>query len=120
MKNPFASAAPRTDNPFAADQQRAWNQAMDDLEFDLGTHARPGLTYREIYKNTLAVDVYRRNPTRPPAPGPQGAELKKARGIVETKIKIARMALEGLEQELEALTKLAADEAQAKLDALSG
>jgi hypothetical protein len=92
-----------TQNPFAAEQQRAWNQAMDDLEFDLGTHARPGLTYREIYKNTPAVDVYRRNPTRPPAPEPQGDERKKARRIVEAKITVARLALEGLEQELEAL-----------------
>jgi hypothetical protein len=92
-----------TDNPFAAEQQRAWNQAMDDLEFDLGTHARSGLTWREVYKNTPAVDVYRRNPTRPPAPGPQGDELKKARRIAHTKMILARNAYERIVTEYESL-----------------
>jgi hypothetical protein len=93
----------RTDNPFAAEQQRAWEQAMIALEDDLGTHVRAGgPTWREVYKNTQAVDVYRRNPTRPPA-ALQGDERKEARRIVEAKITVARLALESLEQELEAL-----------------
>ncbi|MGO9991822.1 MAG: hypothetical protein ACLPTF_04830 [Steroidobacteraceae bacterium] len=93
----------RTDNPFAAEQKRAWEQAMQDLEFDLGTHARPGLTWREVYKNTAAVDVYRRNPTRPPAAGPQGDELKKAKRITHTKMILARNAYEGIVAEYESL-----------------
>ena len=94
-----------TQNLFAADQQRAWEQAMIALEDDLGTHVRAGgPTWRTVYANTPAVDVWRRNPTRPAAPGPQGDERKKARGIVEAKITVARLALEGLEQELEALS----------------
>jgi hypothetical protein len=95
----------RTDDPFAEDQRRAWEQAMIALEDDLGTHTRAGgPTWREVYKNTPAVDVWRRSPTRPPAAKLEGDALKKAREIAEVKVTLARNAYELAQSELDALS----------------
>jgi hypothetical protein len=80
-----------------------WTDAIDNLEADLGTHARPNLTWREIYRNTDANGVRRRDPVRPAPPKPEGDALKKARGIAHTKMILARNAAENAALEYESL-----------------
>jgi hypothetical protein len=72
----------------------AWEKAISALEAGGSHYARPGVTFREVYRYTDAGGVYRRSPTPPPAALPEGAELKKARGIAHTQMILSRLAHE--------------------------
>jgi hypothetical protein len=90
----------------------AWEKAISALEAGGSHYARPGVTFREVYRYTDAGGVYRRSPTPPPAALPEGAALKRAKDRAHTKMILARNAAEAAIAEYVALGGNPNDEAQ--------
>jgi hypothetical protein len=83
-----------------------WERAMLVLEESLGeTCAFTKKTYRELYKDSSAQDIWNRSPNlhRKAAVPQEGLELKRARRIAHTKMILACNAYEGVVAEYEAL-----------------